>query len=86
MLKMNAMKDFKSLKRVVEVNDVSFLSNRNHRYGWLRRHYKHFRLRRSLRKAKEIIARDQKVADEIVRYYFVSRDRITLRQTPKSPR
>ena len=78
--------DYKSSKRVVEVNDISFLNDRDHRYGWFRRHYKHFRLRRALKKAKTIIAADPKVANEIHRYYFIPNDRIILRQNPRSPR
>ena len=72
--------EYKSRKRIVEVNDLSFLSERDHRYGWIRRHYKHFRLRRALRKAKGIIAADPEVAAEIHRYYFIQKDRITVRQ------
>ena len=72
--------EYKSKKRIVEVNDLSFLSDRDHRYGWIRRHYKHFRLRRALRKAKGIIAADPEVAAEIRRYYFIQKDRITVRQ------
>lgn len=75
--------DYKSKKRVVEINDLSFLRDRDHRYGWIRRHYKHFRLRRALRKAKAIIAADPEVAAEIRRYYFIQKDRITVRQNPE---
>ena len=79
---MRKYKDNKK-RRVVEVDDLSFLSDRNHSYGWLRRHYRHFRLRRALKKAKVIIASDTKVALEITRYYFIPKDRINIRQTPK---
>lgn len=71
---------YNASRSVVTVHDLSFLSDRNHRYGWIRRHYKHFRLRRALRKAKEIIAADPKVATEITRYYFIPKDRINVRQ------
>lgn len=74
------VKDYKSSKRVVEVNDLSFLSDRNHRYGWIKRHYKHFRLRRALKKAKAIIAADPQVAFGIRHYYFIPEERITVRQ------
>lgn len=75
--------DYKSKKRVVEIDDLSFLRDRDHRYGWIRRHYKHFRLRRALRKAKAIIAADPEVAAMIRRYYFIQKDRITVRQNPE---
>lgn len=71
---------YNASRSVVTVHDLSFLSDRNHRYGWIRRHYKHFRLRRALRKAKEIIVADPKVATEITRYYFIPKDRINVRQ------
>ncbi len=72
--------DYNARKRIVMVHDLSFLSDRNHRYGWVRRHYKHFRLRHALRKAKEIIVSDPKIATEITRYYFIPKDRINVRQ------
>lgn len=78
MMKKNSV--YNASRSVVTVHDLSFLSDRNHRYGWIRRHYKHFRLRRALRKAKEIIAADPKVATEITRYYFIPKDRINVRQ------
>lgn len=71
--------DYKAFKRVVEVNDLSFLRDRNHRYGWFKRHYRHHKLRRSLKKAEMIIARNPEVAFDIVRYYFIPKDRITLK-------
>ena len=80
MAKMKRIKDYKASKRYVEVFDLSFLSDRNHRYGWFRRHYKHYRLRRALRKAHDIVAADPKVAAEITRYYFIPKNRISVRQ------
>ncbi len=72
-------RDYQSKKRVVEVHDLSFLSDRNHRYGWLKRHYRHHRLRHSLRKARTIIADNSDIAKELTKYYFVAKDRITIR-------
>ncbi len=72
-------RDYRSEKRVVEVHDLSFLSDRNHHYGWFRRHYRHHKLRRALRKAKAIIASDPVVARDLTRYYFIPKDRITLK-------
>ncbi len=71
--------DYKAKRRVVEVHDLSFLSDRNHKYGWFRRHYHHHKLRRALKRAEKIIATNPKVATDITRYYFVPKDRITLR-------
>ena len=71
--------DYRISKRVVEVEDLSFLSDRNHRYGWFRRHYRHHRLRRALKKAEKIVACNPETATDLVRYYFVSRERIILK-------
>ena len=71
--------DYRISKRVVEVEDLSFLSDRNHRYGWFRRHYRHHRLRRALKKAEKIVASNPKTATDLVRYYFVARERIILK-------
>ncbi len=72
-------RDYKSKKRVVEVHDLSFLSDRNHRYGWFKRHYRHHRLRYALKKARSIIASNPEVAKALTRYYFIPHDRITIR-------
>ncbi len=71
--------DYKTGNKTVEVHDLSFLSDRNHRYGWLRRHYRHHRLRRALKRAKTIIAANPAVAAELTKYYFIPKDRITIR-------
>lgn len=71
--------DYRISKRVVEVEDLSFLSDRDHHYGWLKRHFRHHRLRRALKKAERVVADNPKVATDIVRYYFVPKDKITVR-------
>ena len=81
MNKMERRKDYKVSKRRVEVADLSFLCDRNHRYGWLRRHYKHHRLRLALKKSEEIIAADQKVATDLSRYYFIPKSRIHIQES-----
>lgn len=72
--------DYTISKRHIEVNDLSFLSDRDHRYGWFRRHYKHHRLRRALKKQRQIIASNPQVAYDLRRFYFLPKERITLRQ------
>lgn len=76
---MKKYNDYKAKRRVVEVHDLSFLSDRDHTYGWLRRHLRHHKLRRALKRADKIIASNSKVATDITRYYFVHKDRITLK-------
>lgn len=76
---MKKYKDKKTGVRVVEVSDLSFLREWNHRYGWFRRHYKHHRLRRALKKAGKVVAADSVVAADIARYYRVPKDRIDMK-------
>ena len=56
-------------RRVVEVEDLSFLCDREHPYNWFQRHYHHHTLRIALKKADVVIAANQKVAIDLVRYY-----------------
>ncbi len=72
-------KDYQSKKRIVKVNDLSFLSDRNHDYGWFKRHYRHHRLRRSLKKARVIVVTNPDLARDLVKYYFVPKNKINIR-------
>ena len=64
--------------RVVEVHDLSFLTERDHRYNWLQRHFYHHRLRIKVKKANKIIAASDKVATDIHRFYFIPYDGIKV--------
>ncbi len=72
-------RDYRSKNRVVEVHDLSFLSDRDHKYGWFKRHYRHHRLCRALRRARTVIASNPEVAKGLTRYYFIPKDRINIR-------
>lgn len=69
----------KSGVKIVEISDLSFLRERDHKYGWLRRHYKHLRVRRALRKAGKVVAADPVVAADIYRYYRIPKNDIILK-------
>ena len=73
---MKKYKDKRTGDVVVEVSDLSFLRERDHRYGWFRRHYKHCRLRRALKKADRVVAAGPVVAADVAKYYRVPKDRI----------
>lgn len=75
------MKKYRDIegRRVVEVSDLSYLTDRNHRYNWFQRHFHHHRLRRALKKASKIIAADKTVAYDIHRFYFIPINRIFLK-------
>lgn len=76
---MRKYKDRKTGKRVVEVGDLSYLSDRDHPYNWFQRHYHHHRLRCALKRAEKVIVANPKVATDVVRYYFVPKERITIK-------
>ncbi len=64
-------------EKVVLVEDLSFLSDRQH-FNWLQRHYRNIRHRRACRKSDVILAANEKVATDIVKYYFIPKSRIHL--------
>ena len=76
---MKKYKDKKTGVRVVEVSDLSFRREHIHRYGWFRRHFKHHRIRRALKKAEQVIAADPVVAADIYKYYRIPKDNISLK-------
>lgn len=65
-------------RRVAEVNDLSFLSNW-YGHSWLRRHRLSRRNRKACKRADIIIVPDKETAASVVRYYFVSKDKIVIR-------
>jgi hypothetical protein len=75
MIKLKKYKDKKSGKRYVEVTDLSFLSDRE-RFNWLSRHYYHWRHKRAFKKADKVIVRNENLAYEVVKYYFVPKYKV----------
>jgi hypothetical protein len=71
-------------KRIVEVYDLSFISDRDHPYGWLKRHFLHFRLKFALWRADRIYAKDTTIGVDLVRYYFVPKEKIVVNTNLKS--
>ena len=66
-------------RRVVEVSDLSYLTERDHRYNWFQGHYHHHRLSRALKKAVRIVAADKTVAYDIHRFYFIPNEKIDIK-------
>ena len=66
-------------QNIVEVGDLSYLSDRNHPYNWVQRHFHHHRLRLALKKADLVIVRNPQTAIDVVRYYFIPKDKIIIR-------
>ena len=70
--------------KVVEVYDLSFLREKEHPYSWLKRHFLHFRLKLFIPSADIIYVADTSVGVDLVRYYFVPKEKITVDATLKS--
>ena len=66
-------------RRVVEVEDLTFISDRDYPYNWFQRHLHHHRIRLALKKVDLVIAASPEVAIDLVRYYFVPKDKIVVR-------
>jgi hypothetical protein len=66
-------------RRIVEVEDLTFISDRDYPYNWFQRHFRHHRIRLALKKADVVIAASPEVAIDLVRYYFVPKDKIVVR-------
>lgn len=73
-------------ERVLEVYDLSYLKEKDHPYGWIKRHFLHFRLKRALSKADIIYVADAVVGIDLVRYYFVPKEIIKVNVRLKSHR
>lgn len=67
--------------KVAPVEDLSFLSQRHHRYNWLQRHYYNIRYKRACRKADYVIVNNDDVANDVVKYYFIPRSKIVIRRS-----
>lgn len=66
-------------RNVIEVDDLTFIGDRDYPCNWFQRHFHHHRLRLSLKKADLVVAADTRVAVDLVRYYFVPKERIVIR-------
>ena len=62
--------------RVVEIDDLTFISDRCHKLGWLGLHFKHFSIKFALSRAEKVLVPSIVVAKDVVRYYFFPKDRI----------
>ena len=65
-------------ERILEVSDLSFLKEREHPYGWFRRHYLHVGIHLGLRWADKVRASDEETARDLARFYFVPKDTIEV--------
>lgn len=64
---------------MVEVFDLSFLADRDYPFNWFQRHYHHIRVKRSLKKARMVVAKNKSIAADIIKYYSVPKEKITIK-------
>ena len=64
---------------VVETEELGFLTDHGHIYGWLRRHFLHHRLRLALKKVDRVIVPDAETALNVHRFYFIPREIISVK-------
>ena len=75
---MKKYRDRKNGKMTLEVNDLSFLKEKEHPYSWFKRHILHFRLKLALVNVDTIYVPDTITGIDLVRYYFVPKDKIVV--------
>lgn len=81
---MKKYRDRKIGKLTLEVYDLSFLKEKEHPYGWFKRHFLHFRLKIALQNVDIIYVPDTITGIDLVRYYFVPKDKIVVNTNLKS--
>lgn len=71
--------DIQTGKIVLEIDELDFLKNPKHQYGWIRRHFLNIWLKWALKNSDIIIAGDSTTAFDIHRFYYIPSDHITVR-------
>ena len=71
-------KDSQTGKTTLEIDELDFLKNPEHRYGWIKRHYLNQWLKWALENSDVIIAGDPTTAFDIHRFYYIPSERITV--------
>ena len=66
-------------KVTLEIDDLEFLKNPDHRFGWIKRHFLSHWLKWALNHSDVIIAGEQTTAFDIHRFYYIPSARIIIR-------
>ena len=77
----NTYRNPKDGNKVLEIYSLDFISDRNHTYGWLGLHLRHFRIKILLKWADKVHVPAYDVAMDLVKYYFYPRERIHVDRT-----
>ena len=82
MIRLKKYRNKKTGQRVIELEDLSFLFDRN-RFNWLSRHFYNYRCKKACRKADKILVPNEQLAYEVTKYYFVPKYKIYLNSVSK---
>ena len=83
-----SMTSFESLRRytdsqtgktTIEIDELEFLKNPEHRYGWIKRHFLNIWLKWALENSDTIIAGDPTTAFDIHRFYYIPAEHIAIK-------
>lgn len=66
-------------RTTLEVDELEFLKNPSHPYGWIKRHFLSHWLKWALNHSDDIVAGDATTAFDIHRFYYIPSNRITVR-------
>lgn len=78
-------KDNGTGKTILEVYDLSFLREKDHPYGWAKTHLMHLSIKTALLNTDKIYVKDALIGIDLVRYYFVPKEKIVIDITLKLP-
>jgi hypothetical protein len=65
-------------RKVVEVNDLSYLGNWNHEYSWFQLHKMHHTTGWAVRRADVVFVPNETVAKDVVKYYLIPKDKVVI--------
>lgn len=71
--------DSQTGKITLEVDDLDFLKNPSHHYGWFKRHFLSHWLKWALCNSDIIIAGNKTTAFDIHRFYYIPAEHITIK-------
>lgn len=71
--------DAQTGKTTLEIDELDFLKNPRHHYGWIKRHFLNLWLKWALGNSDTIIAGNPTTAFDIHRFYYIPTDRISVR-------
>lgn len=78
MIRLRKYRNKQTGQRVIEVEDLSFLFDRNH-FNWISRHFYNYKCKRACKKADKVLVPNDQLAYELTKYYFVPKYKIYLK-------